>query len=116
MTRTAGGEVESVSLLFVTTRNGEALRLEAKPGLSVMEIIRDAGVEELLAICGGCCSCGTCHVYVDPVWLERLPTIGDEEEDLLSTSDHRRPTSRLGCQLLFTRDLDGLAVAIAPEE
>jgi ferredoxin, 2Fe-2S len=109
-------EVENTSLLLVTTRDGKPLRLQAKPGLSVMEIIRDAGVDELLATCGGCCACGTCHVYIDPLWLERLPRIREEEDELLSMSDHRRPTSRLGCQLLFTRDLDGLPVNIAPEE
>lgn len=109
-------EVGGMSTLVVTTRGGKTLRLEAKPGLSVMEIIRDSGLDEVLATCGGCCSCGTCHVYVSPLWLERLPGIGEEENELLKASDSWRPTSRLACQVLFTPDLDGLTVDIAPEE
>src|SRR3546814_1084488 len=52
--------------LIVITREGNELVLEAGDGLSVMEVVRDGGVDELLALCGGCCSCATCHVYVDP--------------------------------------------------
>lgn len=111
------GEAGGMSTLIVTTRGGKTLRLEAKPGLSVMEIIRDSGlVDELLATCGGCCSCGTCHVHVSSLWFESLPSIGEEENELLRASESWRPTSRLACQVLFTRDLDGLTVDIAPEE
>jgi ferredoxin, 2Fe-2S len=105
----------SVPNILVTTRGGETLKLEARSGLSVMEIIRDAGVSELLATCGGCCSCATCHVHVDPGWSGRLPTAGEDESALLEDSDHRLPTSRLACQLQFTDALDGLEVTIAPE-
>ena len=102
--------------LFVTTREGEEHVMEASFGLSVMEMIRDAGVDELLALCGGCCSCATCHVYVDKDFVERLPPMTDDENDLLDSSDHRSGSSRLSCQITFDPALDGLRVTIAPED
>lgn len=102
--------------LLVTTREGTESEIEGQPGLSVMEVIRDAGFDELLALCGGCCSCATCHVYVDPAFADRLPPVSDDEADLLDSSDHRTETSRLSCQIRFDEELDGLKVTIAPED
>lgn len=102
--------------LIVTTREGETSEVSVAEGLTVMEAIRDNGFDELLALCGGCCSCATCHVQVDPAFADRLPAMSEDEDDLLESSDHRVPTSRLSCQLPFTADLDGLRVTIAPED
>jgi len=102
--------------LVVVTRDGEESVFDADPGLSVMEVIRDNGVDELLALCGGCCSCATCHVYVDPAFAGILPQMSDDENDLLDSSDHRNERSRLSCQLPMTAELDGLTVTIAPED
>lgn len=102
--------------LIVTTREGETSEIAVGDGLTVMEAIRDNGFDELLALCGGCCSCATCHVHVDPEFADRLPRISEDEDDLLESSDHRVATSRLSCQLPFTADLDGLKVTIAPED
>jgi ferredoxin, 2Fe-2S len=102
--------------LTVVTRDGTATDVEGEAGLSVMEVIRENGFDELLALCGGCCSCATCHVHVDPAWVDRLPAMQADEDDLLDTSDHRVATSRLSCQLRFGPDLDGLRVQIAPED
>jgi len=102
--------------LIVTTRDGTTSEVEVSDGLTVMEAIRDNGFDELLALCGGCCSCATCHVHVDPDFAVMLPPISEDEDDLLESSDHRVATSRLGCQIPFTADLDGLKVAIAPED
>ena len=102
--------------LIVTTRDGAVQELNGDVGLSVMEIIRDGGVDELLALCGGCCSCATCHVHVDPAFAAILPPMSEDEDDLLESSDHRVATSRLSCQLPFTPALDGLKVTIAPED
>jgi 2Fe-2S ferredoxin len=102
--------------LVVVTREGDESVFEADTGLSVMEIIRDNGVDELLALCGGCCSCATCHVYVDPAFAAILPEMSDDENDLLDSTDHRNDTSRLSCQLQMTDELDGLIVTIAPED
>ena len=105
-----------MSKLSVTTREGSEISVDAKTGESVMELIRDAGIDELLAICGGCCSCATCHVYVDEEFLDALPTMSSDEDDLLDGSSYRAPNSRLSCQIPFSDVLDGLRVRIAPEE
>ena len=102
--------------LIVTTRSGETREVEAATGLSVMEAIRDNGFDELLALCGGCCSCATCHVHVDPAFADLLPSLTADEDDLLDSSDDRDATSRLSCQIPFTDDLDGLRVRIAEED
>lgn len=102
--------------LIVVNRAGEESTVDVQDGLTVMEAIRDNGFDELLALCGGCCSCATCHVHVDPAFSDRLPPISEDEDDLLESSDHRNETSRLGCQVPFTSDLDGLKVTIAPED
>src|ERR1044072_1839284 len=102
--------------LIIVTRDGAERTVEARVGWSVMENIRDNGFDELLALCGGCCSCATCHVHVDPDWFGRLKPRQEDEEDLLDTSDHKIETSRLSCQILFLPELDGLRVGSAPED
>ncbi len=102
--------------LIVLTRDGTEHAVEGEAGLSVMEVIRENGFDELLALCGGCCSCATCHVHVDEEWSGQLPAMGEDEDDLLDSSDHRVATSRLSCQLTFGEELDGLRVQIAPED
>mgnify|MGYP002401136559 FL=1 len=82
----------------------------------MMETIRDAGIDELMALCGGCCSCATCHVHVDPGFVDSLPGLADDEDELLDSSSFRAETSRLSCQIPLTADLDGLRVRIAPED
>ena len=102
--------------LIVVTRDGTEHRVEGKKGYSLMEVIRDNGFDELLALCGGCCSCATCHVHVDEEWMEHLKPMEGDEDDLLETSDHRQSNSRLSCQIKFEEVLDGLKVTIAPED
>ncbi|RVT40298.1 2Fe-2S iron-sulfur cluster-binding protein [Sphingobium algorifonticola] len=102
--------------LIVVNRAGEETEVEGDAGLSVMEVIRDNGFDELLALCGGCCSCATCHVYADEDFADRLPAVSADEDDLLDSSDHRRDNSRLSCQIVMTDALDGLRVTIAPED
>jgi 2Fe-2S ferredoxin len=102
--------------LIVTTLDGTVKEIDGTSGLTVMEVIRDGGVDELLALCGGCCSCATCHVFVDPEFADILPPMSEDENDLLDSSDHRNERSRLSCQLPFKDGLDGLKVTIAPED
>ena len=102
--------------LTVVTRNGEERTVTADAGLTVMEAIRDNGFDELLALCGGCCSCATCHVHVDPAFADLLPPMSRDEDDLLDSSMDRDATSRLSCQIEFTDALDGLKVRIAEED
>lgn len=102
--------------LIVVNRDGEEKAVDGDTGLSVMEVIRDNGFDELLALCGGCCSCATCHVYVDTEFADKLPAISEDESDLLDSSDYRNEQSRLSCQLTMSDELDGLRVTIAPED
>jgi ferredoxin, 2Fe-2S len=102
--------------LFVVTREGEEREIESAAGLSVMEVIRDAGIDEIQALCGGCCSCATCHVHVDPDFAAKLPNMSEDENDLLDASADRDETSRLSCQIEMTDALDGLKVRIAAED
>ncbi|MFA6124472.1 MAG: 2Fe-2S iron-sulfur cluster-binding protein [Sphingomonas sp.] len=102
--------------LIVVTREGEEREIEGDAGLSVMEVIRDAGIDEILALCGGCCSCATCHVHVDPDFAAKLPKMSEDENDLLDSSADRDATSRLSCQIELTDALDGLKVRIAAED
>ncbi len=102
--------------LTVVMRNGEERTVEGEAGLSVMEVIRDAGIDEILALCGGCCSCATCHVHVDPAFAAKLPKMSPDEDDLLDSTSDRDANSRLSCQLPFTDALDGLRVTVAAED
>ena len=101
--------------LVVVNREGQQRILEGDSGLSVMQIIRDNDLE-LLALCGGCMSCGTCHVYVDPAFANKLSQQSEGECDLLDSSQGRTEQSRLSCQIKFSDELDGLRVTIAPED
>ena len=102
--------------LVVVNRAGEEKEVAAASGVSVMEAIRDNGFDELLALCGGCCSCATCHVYVDPAFADKVTPLSEDENDLLDSTDHRQDNSRLSCQLQMSDDLSGLKVTIAPED
>src|SRR5690606_36223929 len=102
--------------LTVVDRSGNERTVEVGNGLTVMEAIRDNGFDELLALCGGCCSCATCHVHIDPAFADKLPKMTVDEDDLLDSSDDRDATSRLSCQVPFTDELDGMRVTIAKED
>jgi 2Fe-2S ferredoxin len=104
-----------MSRFIVVTRTGAEKEIAGEAGFSVMENIRREGIDELEAQCGGCCSCATCHVYVDPAFIDRLLPMNDEENDLLDCSAHRAESSRLACQIRLTDALDGLRITIAPE-
>jgi 2Fe-2S ferredoxin len=101
--------------LVVTDKDGRDVEVDARLGLSVMENIRDLP-RSVDAICGGLCSCATCHVFIAPEWTSRLPPRRFEERLMLSGSplfDVAR--SRLSCQLKVTAELEGLRLTVAPE-
>jgi len=102
--------------IIVSVLEGLETSIKAQKGLTVMEIIRDAGFSELLALCGGACSCATCHIYVDNEFLEKIPAATVIENDLLEGVLERRENSRLSCQIVFNPSLHGLKVSIAPSE
>jgi 2Fe-2S ferredoxin len=100
--------------LRVVDRNGVAHEIETRSGLKVMEILRelDYGVA---AICGGMCSCATCHIFVAPDWKEKVPPPTPDELALVTELRHATADSRLSCQIEFTEALNNLQVTIAPE-
>jgi ferredoxin, 2Fe-2S len=100
--------------LVVIDREGEEHLIEGTSGWSVMEVIREHDLP-IEAACGGCCACATCHVYVDPAWLDRLAPASDEEDRMLDEAYQVQENSRLSCQIPFTAELDGLKVTLAPE-
>jgi ferredoxin, 2Fe-2S len=93
--------------------DGSSLTVTAVPGTSLMQLAVDQGVPGILGRCGGYCNCGTCHVYLDPAWAAALPAPSVEEDTLLSDcAAERRATSRLGCQVKLTQELDGITVTV----
>ncbi len=101
--------------ITLTDRAGNTQNVDGEEGLKLMEAIRDLD-DSVEAICGGLCSCATCHVYVNEAWLGKLPGIEDDEEELLDSLEHRQANSRLSCQIELVPDLDGIAVTVGPEE
>jgi len=99
----------------VTDLDGRQHELGVKPGEVLMELLReqDWGVA---ALCGGMCSCATCHVFIDESWLGSFPPKESDEEELLEVLDSFQPNSRLSCQLRLTAGHDGLGLTLAPEE
>ncbi len=102
--------------IIVTRRDGATSSLTVNDGITLMEALRDGGYDELLALCGGCCSCATCHVYIDPEFADKLPPLSSDEDELLESSSHRQPNSRLSCQIKLTNEIASLKTTIAPED
>lgn len=102
--------------IVATDREQQRRALSASDGDNLMELLRDHDLE-VEAVCGGCCSCATCHVLIDNDWFDRLPARGALETELLSLSDHFDDRlSRLSCQLTASPQLHGLQLTIAPED
>lgn len=102
--------------IHVTDREGHESDVEAKEGLTLMEPLRDIA-DGFEALCGGMCSCSTCHIFVEPEWWAKLPRPKDDEMELLEGSEcYREGQSRLACQIRVTPALEGMVVTIAPAE
>lgn len=94
------------------TRAGASIRVEAEPGISLMQLALMNNIPGIIGECGGVMSCATCHVHVDSVWYDRLPPPKPSENDMLEFADDRNGVSRLGCQIKVRDELDGLIVHI----
>ena len=104
-----------VRITFIE-HDGERTVVEADPGLSLMQAATDHGVRGVIAECGGARVCGTCHCYIDPPWSDAAGTPGEDEQLLLTYSEHHRGESRLSCQIRVTEALDGLVVRLPPSQ
>jgi len=102
--------------ISVTRRDGSVQEVDARPNLTLMEVLRDEGID-IEALCGGCCSRATCHVYIEPEFSGRLPPMREDESRLIGASGHRRHGgSRLSCQIRITDRMEGLELTVAPAE
>lgn len=101
-------------LVFIQ-RDGSRREVEAPDGLSVMEVAHLHGIE-LEGACEGSLACATCHVIVDAAWFDKLNPASENEEDMLDMAFGVTATSRLGCQIRMSDELDGLTVTLPPKE
>ncbi len=102
-----------MGVIRVIDEEGNHHKVAAVEGWRVMEIIREHGFK-VEGLCGGACACATCHVEVDEGWAPRLHPARDDEEAMLDEVPVVGPFSRLSCQIIYTPELDGLAVRLVP--
>jgi 2Fe-2S ferredoxin len=100
-----------VTITFIQ-HNGDSMTIDAEEGRSLMENAISKGVDGIDADCGGGCACGTCHVFVDPAFYDKLGPQDELEDAMLSMRPDRESNSRLSCQIQVTSDLDGMVVTV----
>ena len=103
-----------MGIIKVKDREGRIHELNADIGSTIMEIIRDAGLD-IEAACGGCCACATCHVYITNNRIEKLVKMDGDEESMLDQAFDVEKNSRLGCQVEYTDEIDGIELTLAPQ-
>jgi 2Fe-2S ferredoxin len=94
------------------TADGAPVETDATTQMTLMEVALIHNVPGIIGMCGGICSCGTCHLQVAQDWISRLAPPSDEEKEMVESLDHSSPASRLGCQVTVTEDMDGLVVHV----
>jgi 2Fe-2S ferredoxin len=100
------------SITYIAAGGTES-SVDVAPGISLMMGAIQNNIQGIDAECGGCLSCATCHVYVDPRWADRLPAPDDMESEMLdAVAAERRPNSRLSCQVIVTPDFEGMQVLL----
>lgn len=104
-----------MTTITIISRAGAQHAVEVHDGDNLMDVAKGIS-DEVEALCGGCCSCATCHVYIDSAFADRIPAATTAEIELLECSDHYRPNSRLSCQVFLNSELDGLSATVAPED
>ena len=99
--------------VICTDANGHTTTLEMRAGWSVMQMAIEQQLAGIEAVCGGMLACATCHCYVDPEWIARLPPPSEDELQMLeNVAAERRGGSRLSCQIYIDESLDGLPIQI----
>ena len=92
--------------------DGSAQDIHTEGGVSLMEVAVNNGIEGIAAVCGGSCSCATCHCYIDDAWLSKIPVAEELENAMLESAMERKDNSRLSCQIVVTDELDGMVVRL----
>lgn len=98
--------------LTLIEHNGTEYTVDCEPGQTVMQVATSNMVPGIIADCGGCCSCATCHVYVEDAWLNRVEPAGEDEVNMLECVLFPQPSSRLCCQITLSSELDGLVLRL----
>lgn len=109
------GGIDGIARVTFVKRDGDATTIDIEDGLTLMQGAVRNNVPGIVAECGGMATCGTCHIYVDDPWADQLPEPEYEEEVLIEFIEHQRPSSRLGCQILASSEVDGMVVRVAEE-
>jgi len=100
-----------IKITFIE-HNGTEHVVESDAGKSLMQVAISNGVPGIVADCGGCLACATCHAYIDPAWVDKLPPKSKDEADLLETCMSPQENSRLTCQINVKPELDGIVVRL----
>jgi ferredoxin, 2Fe-2S len=103
-------------LIYFLEPGGARREINASVGITLMETAVEHGVQGIVAQCGGACACATCHIYVAPAWLQKLPPREEMEEGMLECAWEPRANSRLSCQVHITADLDGLELTVPRQQ
>lgn len=101
-----------IKLIFICLSDNKKYEVETEGGQTLMEAAVAHKIPHIAAECGGACSCGTCHIYIDAFWQKIMPPLSAQEEDMLIFADKRQSSSRLACQIPITDDMDGLTVYV----
>lgn len=104
-----------VSITYIE-HDGTRHPLDVDEGVNLMIAATINMVPGVEGMCGGICSCATCHCYIDEPWRSRLPAPGEGEQAMLESASHRKANSRLGCQVLVTAEAEGLEVHLPPDQ
>ena len=103
------------NITFVES-DGTEHTIDIEPSMSLMEGSTINLLPGIEGMCGGICSCCTCHVYIEDEWASKVPPMKEGEKKLLDASAHRKDSSRLGCQVIVTPDLEGMRVLLPSEQ
>ncbi|MEI8295055.1 MAG: ferredoxin family 2Fe-2S iron-sulfur cluster binding protein [Alphaproteobacteria bacterium] len=98
-------------VIFTQPDNSQSITVDAPNGLSILEVAHQNNID-LEGACEGSLACSTCHVIVDASWYDKLPPATENEEDMLDLAFGLTHTSRLGCQIIMTEELDGITVKL----
>ncbi|MEC7859656.1 MAG: 2Fe-2S iron-sulfur cluster-binding protein [Pseudomonadota bacterium] len=102
-------------IIYITQEKSKH-EIDVDNGYTVMEGAVNNDIDGIPAECGGACACATCHAYIDPSWLDKIPEMDDMEDSMLDAAFERKDNSRLTCQIEVSDELDGLIVKIAENE
>lgn len=101
-----------MTTIIFKDKNGEEKPVNAEDGLSLMVAAVENGIKGIKALCNGCCSCGTCHIAIEPAFTAKVSPQYSGEQQVLDSLKQRQTNSRLACQIVVDKSLDGMVVIV----